>query len=65
EAASTKILISIIASASVELFADGGRCVMTDIFFPRTPYTSISLECESPTTLVKGEIYPLERIWPN
>ena len=32
--------------ASVELFADGGQCVMTEIFFPTQPFTSIELRGE-------------------
>lgn len=38
------ISLKIIADvASVELFADGGLTVMTDIFFPSAPFTSISV----------------------
>lgn len=37
-------LTLIIDDASVELFADGGLSVMTEIFFPKSPYTNIAIQ---------------------
>jgi fructan beta-fructosidase len=34
----------VLDKASIELFADNGLTVMTDIFFPSAPYTSISIQ---------------------
>lgn len=50
--------------SSVEMFADGGRCVMTDIFFPESPYTEISLMASgTEAELVEGKIIRLKGIW--
>ncbi len=50
--------------ASVELFADGGATVLTDIFFPSSTFDSISLYAEGgEAELVGGEIHRLEGIW--
>jgi fructan beta-fructosidase len=50
--------------ASVELFADGGATVLTDIFFPSSTFESISLHAEGgEVDLVAGEIHRLEGIW--
>jgi fructan beta-fructosidase len=44
--------------SSVELFADGGRTVMTSIFFPSKPYQQLNLKSIKVTQLV-----PLYGIW--
>jgi fructan beta-fructosidase len=50
--------------ASVELFADGGATVLTDIFFPSSTFESISLYAEGGAAeLVGGEIHRLGGIW--
>lgn len=50
--------------ASVELFADGGATVLTEIFFPSSRFESISLYAEGgEADLVAGEIHRLEGIW--
>jgi fructan beta-fructosidase len=50
--------------SSVELFADDGRIVMTDIMFPRSPYTSISIVTDgTEASLLKGSISELGRAW--
>ncbi len=50
--------------ASVELFADEGQCVMTDIFFPQSPFNQIEVIAEGTTAeLLSGQIIPLNRIW--
>ncbi len=54
----------IVDRASVELFADEGRCVMTDIYFATAPYTDISIVAESQdVTMIKGSYTALSRIW--
>ncbi|MEY4279260.1 MAG: hypothetical protein RL377_1264, partial [Bacteroidota bacterium] len=37
----------VIDKASIELFADNGLTVMTDIFFPSAPYTSIRVQAKN------------------
>ncbi|MDX2068505.1 MAG: glycoside hydrolase family 32 protein [Haliscomenobacter sp.] len=50
--------------SSVELFADEGRVVLTDLFFPTTPFDSISLFCEGgKVDLMKGQLWVLKGIW--
>jgi len=51
--------------ASVEMFADDGATVMTEIFFPSTQFNALSLYAEGgEARLVSATAYPLERIWP-
>ncbi len=40
-------------TTSVELFADSGRCVMTDLFFPSVPLDSIEILAEANPVIVK------------
>lgn len=55
-------LMLLVDNASVELFADGGLTVMTDIFFPSTPYTKIQVQSDG--MVVKELRYvPLKGIW--
>lgn len=49
--------------ASVELFADDGLTVMTDIFFPTEDFTKISLFADKKAKLISGEVSDLKRIW--
>jgi fructan beta-fructosidase len=49
--------------ASVELFADEGLTVMTDIFFPNENFSKIALISDQNTQLLKGKITPLKSIW--
>lgn len=50
--------------SSVELFADDGRCVMTDIFFPSEPFTKVEIVTESnDLQLVNGKVTNLKSIW--
>jgi fructan beta-fructosidase len=49
--------------ASVELFADGGQTVMTDIFFPEEPFTQVRLvSTNGKVRLKSGEISKLKSI---
>ncbi|MEJ2533208.1 MAG: GH32 C-terminal domain-containing protein [Halioglobus sp.] len=51
-------------SASVELFADDGANVMTDIFFPTEEFTEMRLYSRGDTVeLMDGEIHSLKSIW--
>jgi fructan beta-fructosidase len=50
--------------ASMELFADDGTTVMTEIFFPSDPFSRIALYgTGAPATLVEGRAWRLEGIW--
>lgn len=50
--------------ASLELFADGGRTVMTDIFFSDEPFTNIILKTEGgQLSLKSGQLNSLKSIW--
>ena len=55
----------IIDNSSVELFADDGLTVMTEIFFPDTPYNQMHLQSPGPRPLSveKMEYVPLKSIW--
>lgn len=50
--------------ASIELFADGGKTVMTDIVFPDEPFTSIRLLPQGAgLSLQSAKFYDLQSIW--
>ena len=50
--------------ASMELFADDGTTVMTEIFFPSEPFSRLAIYGEGgPATLVEGRAWRLEGIW--
>ncbi|MFT6811376.1 MAG: fructan beta-fructosidase [Saprospiraceae bacterium] len=50
--------------SSIELFADGGKCVMTEIFFPSEPFNKVEIITEANyVELVDGRITPLKGIW--
>ncbi len=51
--------------ASAELFADDGTVVMTDIFFPTSPFTNIRLTTNESVKIKSGTLYELESIWQN
>ena len=53
----------IIDNASVELFADDGLSVMTEIFFPDTPYSNISMQSDMNFRIKKLEYNKMKRIW--
>ncbi|WP_240676278.1 glycoside hydrolase family 32 protein [Botryobacter ruber] len=56
-----KLLVDV---ASVELFADGGKTVMTDIFFPNEPFTTVKLVSKNGQFQLKsGKITELKSIW--
>ncbi len=53
-----------IDEASIELFADDGATVMTELFFPIEPFTNIDLFAEKGSVgLTGGKAYTLSSIW--
>lgn len=61
----TKLNMSlVIDAASVELFADNGLTVMTEIFFPTKPFTKLKIETSGGLQLKKLEYIPLKSLWP-
>ncbi|RXK61635.1 glycoside hydrolase family 32 protein [Lacibacter luteus] len=54
---SLRIIVDV---ASVELFADDGLTVMTDVFFPAEPYSSISIRSVKGVTLNSIQYMPLK-----
>jgi fructan beta-fructosidase len=59
---STKLIL-IIDKASIELFADEGSSVMTSIFFPMNPYTSIHIISNDTVSIKKLEYTSMKGIW--
>ena len=55
----------LVDAASAELFADGGATCMTEIFFPRSPFTAAQLFAEgtAEVRLSDGEYRKLKTIW--
>jgi fructan beta-fructosidase len=51
-------LLLVVDRSSVELFADGGKTVMSSIFFSSTPYSGFTLKSAKET-----ELLPLNSIW--
>ncbi|MEL6390736.1 MAG: glycoside hydrolase family 32 protein [Bacteroidota bacterium] len=50
--------------SSVELFADEGRCVMTELFFPSTPFDNVTLMADRDSVFViSNVISELRSIW--
>ena len=54
----------ILDESSVELFADDGLTVMTEIFFPDKPYQQINIEAINGIVFNKLEYTGLKSIWP-
>ena len=53
----------LIDASSIELFADDGLTVMTDIFFPDKPFNQIHIESTANTVIKRVEYIPLKSIW--
>ena len=53
----------IIDVSSVEMFADDGVAVMTEIFFPSVPYDQIHIQSPAGTVIKKLEYANLKSIW--
>ncbi len=56
-------LTLIVDNASIELFADNGLSVMTDIFFPNKPYNQIHIQSADSILIKKLEYINLNSIW--
>ena len=57
-------LHAFIDRSSLELFVNEGRCVMTELFFPSTPFKRVILYSGGKNIrLVDGEIHQLRDIW--
>ncbi|MEO7801855.1 MAG: glycoside hydrolase family 32 protein, partial [Ginsengibacter sp.] len=56
-------MILIFDVSSVELFADDGLSVMTEIFFPNKPYDKISIRSTDNMEIEKLEFIRLKSIW--
>jgi fructan beta-fructosidase len=52
----------IIDNASVELFADNGLSVMTEIFFPNSPYTNVNIQ-STDLKIKELAFKQMDRIW--
>jgi len=53
----------IVDVASVELFADGGRTVMTSIFFPNKDYDMIKINLKEDESINKISMQNIASIW--
>jgi fructan beta-fructosidase len=53
----------VIDASSVELFADDGLTVMTEVFFPNKPYSQIRLQSSDNAVIKKLEYINLKSIW--
>jgi fructan beta-fructosidase len=49
--------------SSVELFADGGLTVMTEIFFPSEPFNQVSIQSTDNALMKQFEYIKLNNIW--
>jgi sucrose-6-phosphate hydrolase SacC (GH32 family) len=50
--------------ASVELFADNGSVVLTEIYFPNEDFTAVKLYAENGSIKIKsGKFYSIKSIW--
>jgi fructan beta-fructosidase len=60
----SKMNISLVVDvSSVELFADDGLTVMTEIFFPNKPYDRIHLESSENILIKQMDYSKLKTIW--
>lgn len=49
--------------SSIEIFADNGTVVMTDLFFPTETWSKLTFESGKEAVLVEGTVYELRSIW--
>jgi fructan beta-fructosidase len=56
-------LTLIIDNASIELFADNGLTVMTEIFFPNKPYNQIHIQSTNNVVIKRLKYSSLKSIW--
>ncbi|HJS55705.1 MAG TPA: glycoside hydrolase family 32 protein, partial [Chitinophagaceae bacterium] len=61
---STKMNLSLVIDvSSVELFADDGLTVMTEIFFPNKPYNQVTIQSADNAVIKELEYIKLNSIW--
>ena len=53
----------LIDKSSIEFFADLGEVVITDSFFPNSPYNKMTFRAPHDAILAEGMIYQLKSIW--
>jgi sucrose-6-phosphate hydrolase SacC (GH32 family) len=54
----------LIDKSSIELFVDGGKVVMTDVFFPNEDFSQLSIISEdSEPSISNTQIYTMKSIW--
>ncbi|MEO6232323.1 MAG: GH32 C-terminal domain-containing protein, partial [Ferruginibacter sp.] len=61
--ASNMDMTLIIDVSSVELFADNGLTVMTEIFFPNKPYKKINIQSTEAAVINRLAYTKLDSIW--
>ena len=54
-----KELRMFVDKSSIEIFANGGRTVMTNIVFPSEPYKSLTIESSKKTKVKSLDIYDI------
>ena len=59
----TRTMQVFIDHSSIEIFADGGRTVLTEIFFPNSRYNKITLNSGKSDWFISGSIHQLSSIW--
>ncbi len=52
----------VVDESSVELFADDGLSVMTEVFFPSSPYNKVSIRADN--SIKQLQYTPYKSIWP-
>jgi fructan beta-fructosidase len=55
---------ALVDMASIEVFVNGGKIALTDLFFPTEDYTKIELYSKGGNAeLTSGTLYPLKSVW--
>ncbi len=55
---------ALVDKASIEVFVNGGKIALTDLFFPSEEYTKIELYGKGGNAeLTTGKLYPLKSVW--
>ncbi len=58
------IIKALIDNSSIEVFVNGGKITLTDLFFPNEDYTNLRLYSKNGNTkLLSGSVSPLKSIW--
>lgn len=53
----------VVDRSSIELFADDGLTVMTDLFFPNEPISSIVIKSNEPIAIGSGQMTKLKTLY--